>query len=484
MAQFPKYKRQVSARGMQAPFQQKQVNTDYAKSLQGMGTELQRTGQTLADIDNRVTQIKRDRMRSDAVLQNQMEINKGIVKHSEDRDPKNRQFHQDSLRSATDNVLSNIEDPAVRNELSSKLKLNTEQAIHSMMVTDIKRDFEKELENYEIMKQSSIFASNTLNPTIINRAKVDFDEEAYRIAAKHDKPVGWAENEILEADKERLQGFIYTQAKANFEDAKITIEDADIFSTEEKDGLYSKAKQISEREIKAAEEKLKKQQTVNEDDLLKQYLTDNESVSEDTVVKQMNAGVIRSKFAKSTIKMINSTKKWDAYTLGETYTEMINKWQDISDKGDKITLEEISDFRAYIMDLRAEGKLTRSDMSSVLSDTNDVFTSKLEGTVDKLYGKANPRSPWNTIKGWALKNNQTDKDESSMRIHKDFIDRLRKGEDAELAVNGAINTEFNKMIAEGAYYPNEIVVIKPGTQDVMFSYDSGATWVNKRKTKK
>jgi len=241
MAQFPKYKRQVSARGMQAPFQQKQVNTDYAKSLQSMGTQLQHTGQTLASIDEKVTEIERSRKYTDALVKAEQSNNKFTLMHLEDQNQANSKGYQDGHREEINSLIAAEPDKVVRDKLSASLLPSVEKTIFSMQKLDIERNNDRVEDNADLLENEYVAASDTNNIVSILNSK-----EKFISALTELKDSGRITEErfmqrVWEADKASAARTIDNAIHRNQEEATNMLEDlGEYFNDVEKAGYTKK----------------------------------------------------------------------------------------------------------------------------------------------------------------------------------------------------------------------------------------------------
>lgn len=482
MAQFPKSNRKVSASGISAPFRQQQVSTDVARSIQSLGTELQRTGMTINDIDQKIKDIERTRKASDARLQAQKIINKGVLDFNTDMKPENREKHYNSITEGIRGVINDQDDPLVKDQIGNELTEQADNVKLSLQIKAIDRDKYAAERNIEVSEQEWINSVDSGDRSVVQSARSMYLNSFIPYAKNSGMSSDDIKQNIRGVEKEVAKRHI-SNTSADDPEAAISLLESyeDIFNDTETAKLEGKIKTIAsvrEAEIDKAE---KEMYDNNEKQVLTEYLKGSDAVNEDTLLKLLDNKDIRPEFVKTMVNNVNSVKKVNAITSALTYIEMQNKLNEVLDKGNKIDLDDIAKFRYDAIDANTTGGLKKSMLENILFETNDIFNSKISDELSKLFKDADPRSFFQKIQEWSFKYNDDDP-ESTMRIHRELMGRLKSNEDPEIAINESINNEFNRLILSDKHYPAEKIAVNPNTKERIYSYDNGTTWSSERKS--
>jgi hypothetical protein len=215
MAQFPQYDRKVSASGIQSPFRQKSVNTEYAKSLQTFGGQVEQAGLTIADIDNKIQRIEQARKSTDAQIQISKKLNEYNYKFASDPNPDNWQGYYDGLQQDVEGIVNEVDDQYVKEELLRDARLRTDNAISGMQIKAIGRNLAKSRSNLEISKNESVYSVDSNDHSIINDARLSYQNELEKHAELEGLPQEWVAQELRDRDKVAAKRWLFNTAESN-----------------------------------------------------------------------------------------------------------------------------------------------------------------------------------------------------------------------------------------------------------------------------
>ena len=261
MAQFPKSQRKLSASGLGGQFRTRQPNTDVAKALQGAGDQLQRTGLTLQDIDDKITKISQARDSSDSRLKSQKIINDYTYKVNENTDPEAREGIYKSFSEDMRGVISDIKDPKVKADLTNEIEGDISDSILSFKIKELSADRTKSESNLAIQKQEYILASDSNDPQLILIAKKKYLKAMSEFKNLHNVSDEDIRQRKLDADKASASRIIDNATARNPQEAKLLLEDlAHNFNDKEvgkMNELINSAKTSAEYRFERAIEKSK-----------------------------------------------------------------------------------------------------------------------------------------------------------------------------------------------------------------------------------
>jgi len=282
--------------------------------------------------------------------------------------------------------------------------------------------------------------------------------------------------------RDSMKMFMYGAAESDPDKAELLLNQQDIQNDIDSPEDMTTLRSIVEKNKKLREEGLLKSQNEAEDNLLTNYLLDSSKVDILTVDKALEAKQIRPEFAKQMRNAILSSKTVRAKTDPEEYVKLVTQAKDLHKRRffNKASFDELARFRANIISAYSDGKIEKSQMVDLLTDT--------KYGVDSLFiKKPNFNRALDTLKAqssvYGLKSKRI---EAQYEMWSMLMDKVRAGKDPDEAAL-EVSTEYIKNeLSEAvknteAYHEKAIPKVQPKDTVKMVASDGTIGFIPKDK---
>lgn len=228
------------------------------------------------------------------------------------------------------------------------------------------------------------------------------------------------------------------------------------------------------------EKEVNKIRAVNENELLKAYVNNEES--DPMLVRQMmNEGKIDASFAEGLIKKMEDPKP-DKPSQDMKFIEYVNRFADLTEKGDKAEIGEVVSFMTDLMKEHAAGFLDTADVKRNLVKMDETLQEKLVGEAEKILEKRSPKTFFQRISFWSDEYAEG-RPEIKARMYRGLIDGVMQGGDPDAVLAKIVSDEINGQLTENLNKPDRVYRHNPKTKQRIYSDDGGATWFDTKTNK-
>jgi len=282
--------------------------------------------------------------------------------------------------------------------------------------------------------------------------------------------------------RDSMKMFMYGAAESDPNKAELLLNQQDIQNDIDSPEDMATLRSIVDKNKKLREEGLLRSQNEAEDNLLTNYLLDSSKVDILTVDKALEAKQIRPEFAKQMRNAILSSKTVRAKTDPEEYVKLVTQAKDLHKRRffNKASFDELARFRANIISAYSEGKIEKSQMVDLLTDTkygvDSLFIKKpnFNRALDKLKARSSV---------YGLKSKRI---EAQYEMWSMLMDKVRAGKDPDEAAL-EVSMEYTKdetsdaVKNTDAYQNKAVPTLRPKDTVKMVAADGSIGFIPKDK---
>lgn len=467
MAQFPTYNRRVSAPSISGTFQQRQVNTEYAKSIQSLGGSVDKFGTSLQEIDDKVTQIDRIRKAGEVRLSAQKAINQSIYDFNEDEDPNTWDSHIKTMEDNVNDIISSIDDPVVRDQVSNELLSQVNNTKFSLLNKSLSRKVSRIEDDIKVAENAYIMSADTNDIAVMNSAKklyVDSLNDLYNTGNISKEKMAQS---ISEADRKRTIRAVNNAMVDSPETATQLLDDLSYnLSPEEEASLRTQISKQKTKDELILEEHIQTIKLAGASELSTNFNNGTLSYAMIDSLENSNPIIKESGLGNKYRELIGSTAAYQAKLDPSRYMSLIEDFYNIKNikvkdgktKIGKLGAKEfrqIFDIQSRFIDAQINGDMTLEESNNM----NKMLNMAIENNPDFVSKFSYMNSVMQNIRDWssktfsnAIANNPSyDQTESGLaaELYNNIVKSIKPNMDSNM-LNQAINEvkyEYDKVIA-------------------------------------
>ena len=206
-----------------------------------------------------------------------------------------------------------------------------------------------------------------------------------------------------------------------------------------------------------------------------------ETLTEEIVLADLEAGLISPKFAEAELKNLRSPKTYKPTIFDKVmkFNELTERAVDIGKKGKffwsrKASFEELTKFRADVLNANAKDLITNSEMLNLLSEQSEAFYREpiFQNTLEQLAAQS------------TLYDSSEEQAVAKAEMYNNLIQKVIAGKEPREAVTEVIREKINAEFGEAIKIEKETNRIFATKEDQrIYSEDNGLTWYDEKTNK-